>query len=45
MLHADLEDGSKLEPLIVRFLADLEVAYLHAHYAKRGCYAARIVRA
>lgn len=45
MLHAELEDGSKLEPLIERFLADPEVAYLHAHYAKRGCYAARIVRA
>ena len=45
MLHADLEDGGKLERLIVRFLADPEVAYLHAHYAKRGCYAARIVRA
>ena len=44
MLHADLEDGSKLERLIVRFLADPAVAYLHAHYAKRGCYAARIVR-
>lgn len=45
MLHADLVDGSKLERLIVRFLADPEVAYLHAHYAKRGCYAARILRA
>lgn len=45
MLHAELEDASKLEPLIVRFLADPEVAHLHAHYAKRGCHAARIVRA
>ena len=45
MLHADLEDGGNLEPLIKRFLADPEVAYLHAHYAQRGCYAARIVRA
>ena len=45
MLHADLEDGGKLEPLIVQFLADPEVAYLHAHYARRGCYAARIIRA
>lgn len=45
MLYADLEDGGKLERLIMRFLADPEVAYLHAHYARRGCYAARIVRA
>ena len=44
MLDADLEDGGKLERLIVRFLAQPEVAYLHAHYARRGCYAARIVR-
>jgi hypothetical protein len=26
-------------------LADPHVAYLHAHYAKPGCYAARIDRA
>lgn len=45
MLHADLEDGETLKPLIERFLADPEVEYLHAHYAKRGCYAARITRA
>lgn len=34
-----------LKPLIFSFLAKPGVAYLHAHYAKRGCYAARIVRA
>lgn len=45
MLHADLEDGEKLKPLIESFLADPEVDYLHAHYAKRGCYAARVIRA
>ena len=45
MLDADLADGAALEPLIARFFADDAVAYLHAHYAKRGCYAARITRA
>lgn len=45
MVDADLVDGSELEPLIGRFLANPEVDYLHAHYAKRGCYAARIERA
>ena len=45
MVDADLVDGHALVPLIERFLADPNVAYLHAHYAKRGCYAARIVRA
>lgn len=45
MVDADLVDGREIEPLIERLLADRSVAYLHAHYAKRGCYAARIVRA
>jgi hypothetical protein len=44
MVDADLVDGAYLEPLIARFLGRPEVAYLHAHYAKRGCYAARIER-
>ena len=45
MRDADLADGTALTPIIERFFADPAVAYLHAHYAKRGCYAARIVRA
>jgi hypothetical protein len=45
MVDADLVDGREIEPLIERFLANPDVAYLHAHYAKRGCYAARIDRA
>lgn len=45
MVDADLADGAALEPLIERFLVDDRVDYLHAHYAKRGCYAARIERA
>lgn len=45
MLHADLEEGSKLERMIVRSFTDPEVAYLHAHYVERACYAARIVPA
>lgn len=44
MVDADLADGAVLVPLIEKFFANPEVAYLHAHYAKRGCYAARIVR-
>jgi hypothetical protein len=44
MLDADLAEGGEIEPLILRFLGDPDVAYLHAHYAKRGCYAARIQR-
>ena len=44
MTDADLVDGAAIAPLIDRFLADARVAYLQAHYAKRGCYAARIER-
>jgi len=45
MTDADLADGSALAPIIARLFADPGTAYLHAHYAKRGCYAARIDRA
>lgn len=45
MLDADIVDGREVEPLIGRLFADPRAAYLHAHYAKRGCYAARIDRA
>ncbi|MDO9489141.1 MAG: DUF1203 domain-containing protein [Sphingomonadaceae bacterium] len=45
MIDADLADGAAIAPLISRFFADASVAYLHAHYAERGCYAARIERA
>jgi hypothetical protein len=45
IVDADIADGSALEPLIERLLTNPKAAYLHAHYAKRGCYAARIERA
>lgn len=45
LLDADLADGAALPQAIERFFANPEVAYLHAHYAKHGCYAARIERA
>jgi hypothetical protein len=45
MVDADLVDGARIEPLIERLFALPEVAYLQVHYAKRGCYAARIERA
>ncbi len=44
MVDADLIEG-ELRPAIERLLANPEAAYIHAHYAKRGCYAARIDRA
>lgn len=45
MLDADLVDGEALVPVIAQLFDDPAIAYLHAHYAKRGCFAARIVRA
>jgi Protein of unknown function (DUF1203) len=45
MLDADLADGAALEPLIERLFANPAIAYIQAHYARRGCYAARIERA
>lgn len=45
MVDADVVDGAALQPLIGRFLADPGVQYLHAHFARRGCFAARIDRA
>jgi hypothetical protein len=38
-------EGRELVPLVERYLAETEVAYLHAHFARRGCFAARIDRA
>jgi len=45
MVDADIVDGREIERFIDRFLADPRVAYVHAHYARRGCYAARVDRA
>lgn len=45
MLDADLVDGADLERVIERFFEDGRAEYLHVHYAKRGCYAARVERA
>lgn len=45
MVEADLVDGAEASGLIERFFANEDVAYIHAHYAQRGCFAARIDRA
>ncbi|MDH7972613.1 DUF1203 domain-containing protein [Sphingomonas sp. AR_OL41] len=44
MVDADLADGREAEVTIRRMLNDPQVAYLHAHFAKPGCFAARIDR-
>jgi hypothetical protein len=45
IVDADLVDGHKVEELIGRFFDNSKVAYIHAHYAKYGCYSGRIDRA
>jgi hypothetical protein len=44
MLDADVVHGRDLEPVLVRMLGRSEVAYIHLHNAKPGCYAARVDR-
>lgn len=45
MIAADVTEGTALDDLIARMFADPAAAYLHAHYARQGCFAARIDRA
>jgi Protein of unknown function (DUF1203) len=45
MLDADVLDGANIEDAIERFFANPDVAYIHVHNAKRGCYSGRIDRA
>jgi len=45
MVDADIVEGASAESLIERLFASNEVEYLHAHFARRGCFAARIDRA
>jgi len=44
MLDADIADGAAIEDLILKLFAIPAVSYIHAHYAKRGCYSGRIDR-
>jgi hypothetical protein len=45
IVDADIADGLEAESVILRFLANPDVAYIHAHNAKYGCYSGRIDRA
>ena len=45
MVEADVVEGSVAEPVIHRIFGNADVSYIHAHYARPGCYAARIDRA
>jgi hypothetical protein len=45
LIDADVVQGSDLAPAIELIYAAQEVAYLHVHNAKPGCFAARVDRA
>lgn len=42
MIDADIIEGCEAGSLIERFLGESTVSYLHVHFAKRGCFAARV---
>ena len=44
MVDADIVEGREAEGLIERLLGHRDVDYVHAHFARRGCFAARIER-
>ncbi|HUN27205.1 MAG TPA: DUF1203 domain-containing protein [Steroidobacteraceae bacterium] len=45
LCDADIVAGGAVEGLIERLLSSSRTAYVHVHYAKPGCFAARIERA
>ena len=44
IVDADLAAADSIAPTIRRLLEQPEVSYVHAHFAKRGCFAARVDR-
>ena len=44
LLDADVTEGSIAGDVFTRLFANPEAAYLHVHFAKYGCYAARVDR-
>ena len=44
IVDAEVAKGDDIRPAIERLLARPDAAYVHAHFAGRGCFAARIDR-
>ncbi len=44
MVDAEVVDGREAAPLIERYLARVDVRFLHIHFARRGCFACRVDR-
>ena len=45
IVEADAVLGDDVEAALARLFAPDDTAYIHIHYAKRGCYACRVDRA
>jgi hypothetical protein len=45
IVDAEVIEGRELAPLITKMFDNDAVAYLHVHYARRGCYGCRVDRA
>jgi len=44
MVDADVAEGAAAEALITRLLENAAATELHVHFARRGCFAARVTR-
>lgn len=44
IVEADVVDGRAFESMVDQYFTRDDVAYLHVHYARRGCYACRVNR-
>ena len=44
LVTADVCEGVALDTVVARQFAELEVGYIHVHFAKPGCFACRIDR-
>jgi len=45
IVDAEVAEGEGMQALVERYLRRPDVSEVHAHFARRGCFAARIVRA
>jgi hypothetical protein len=44
IVEAEVVEGTDVETLLTRLFARPDTAYVHIHYAKRGCFAALVER-
>jgi len=45
IVDAEVIEGTEVSDLIAMFFANPKVDYIHLHYARRGCFAAKVTRA